>query len=195
MPKHRPYSERKENGGNAQDYLIKALCVFEASKEISLVLWARQLQLFLPFFIVSFLFYAFVAPSYCFVLNDTSQHWPWCLLQGRRARDCWFWSGNSRCPAVVMVAMTESFYTPCPVGLSALPAWARVWGLEHGGHVKQTCWVGDSGRHTWFFAFKVSFCSGSIKNPQTFALFFIIITKTGGKLAWTAIALCAWIDL
>lgn len=74
MPKHRPYSERRENGGNAQDYLIKALCVFEASNEISLVLWARQLQLFLPFFIVSFLFYAFVAPSYCFVLNDTSQH-------------------------------------------------------------------------------------------------------------------------
>lgn len=141
MPKHRPYSERKENGGNAQDYLIKALCVFEAAKEISLVLWARQLQLFLPFFIVSFLFYAFVAPSYCFVLNDTSQHWPWCLLQGRRVRDCWFWSGNSRCPAMVMVAMTESLYTLphwtfcssslCP-GLGPGTWWARKTNLLSG---------------------------------------------------------------
>lgn len=114
------------------------------------------------------------------------------LLQGRLVRDCWFWSGNSRCPAMVMVVMTESFYTPCPVGLSA-PACARGWGLEYGGHVKQTCWVGFSGRHSWFFAFKVSFCSGSIKISKP--LFFIIITKTGGKLAWTAITLCAWTDL
>lgn len=64
MPKHRPYSERKENHGNAWDYLIKALCVFEASNEISFVLQARQLQLFLPFFIVSFLFSTFVTSSY-----------------------------------------------------------------------------------------------------------------------------------